>query len=66
MEEYLDVQICRCGSTENKLLKQISKCTYNNKNNDQATWNRNELTIRGVTRSGSKTLKQKKHGTRKT
>ena len=38
----------------------MSQYKYNNnKNIDKATWNRNELTICDVTRSDSKTLKQK-------
>ena len=42
---------------------QISKYKCNeNKKNYKATWNRNELTIFGVTRSDSKALKQKQHG----
>ena len=34
----------------------------NEKNNNKAPWNRNELTICGVTWSGGKTLKQKYYG----
>ena len=40
-------------------LKINNSYKYNNKTNDRATWKRNELTICGVTRSDSKTLKQK-------
>ena len=47
---YKDVQMCRCDSTENKLLIQIFKYKYNNdQNSDKAAWNKNELTICGVT-----------------
>ena len=50
-----DVQMCKCDSIENEKLIQISKYEYNNnKNNDNATWNRNELTICGAASSGSK------------
>ena len=42
--------MCRCDSTENKLLIQIFKYKYNNdQNSDKAAWNKNELTICGVT-----------------
>ena len=47
--------MCKCDSTENEKLIQISKYKYNNnKNNDNATWNRNEPTICGAASSGSK------------
>ena len=58
--------MCKCDSTENEYIIQISKYSYNNnKDNDKATWSRHELTICGVTRSGSKTLKQRWHGASK-
>ena len=45
IDEYLGVKMCRCYSTENKSFEiYLSKFKYNNnKNNDQATWNRSEL-----------------------
>ena len=46
----VDVKMCRCV---------VVYMRYDNKTNDRATWKRNELTICGVTRSDSKTLKQK-------
>ena len=46
--------MCVCDSTENKLQTSIYKYN-NNRNNDIGTWNRNEPTICGVTRSDSKT-----------
>ena len=53
--------------TWNKLWIQISKYKHDNvKNNDngnnKATWNRNELTICGVTKTGSKNSQTKVHG----
>ena len=57
IDEYLDVKMCTCihvytytcDSTGNKQLIQIPKYKYNNnKTNDRAKRNRNELTICGL------------------